>query len=82
MIDKKYLSFKALIRGFVSSWSRDNDKRRSESILYSVQDTLLSGLACMFYKSKSMLFFQERMEKLFHRNNLQTQFGYPLDRAG
>ena len=75
MIDKKHLSFKALIRGFVSSWSRDNDKRRAKSTFYSVQDTLLSGLACMFYKSKSMLFFQERMEKLFHRNNLQTQFG-------
>lgn len=29
----------------------------------------------MFYKSSTMVNFQESMEQKFHRNNLQTQFG-------
>ena len=44
-------------------------------LLYALQDAVLSGLACMFYKSPSMLAFQERMMKRFHKNNLQQHFG-------
>jgi hypothetical protein len=72
---KKPLSFKSLVRGFKDSWAGHDDKRRQKSIDYTVVDTLLSGLACMFYKSPSLLSFQERMSKKYHRNNLQTQFG-------
>lgn len=72
---KKPLSFKSLVRGFKESWTGYDDKRRQKSVDYSVADTLLSGLACMFYKSPSLLSFQDRMSKKYHRNNLQTQFG-------
>jgi hypothetical protein len=72
---QKPLSFRALVRAFKESWSGHDDKRRVNSIGYAAEDTLLSGLACMFYKSPSMLSFQERMSKKYHRNNLQTQFG-------
>ena len=72
---KKPLSFNNLIAGFKSSWQVPEDNRRAKSIEYTLLDTLLSGLACMFYKSPSLLAFQERMGKKYHRNNLQTQFG-------
>lgn len=74
MITKKHLSFKALVKGFIQSWPGQKDTRKINNTKYSLQDALLSGLACMFYKSGSMLQFQERMQKRCHRNNLQTQF--------
>ena len=72
---KKPLSFQSLVRGFKDSWAGYDDNRRQTSVTYRVEDALLSGLACMFYKSPSILSFQERMTKKYHRNNLQTQFG-------
>ena len=36
---------------------------------------MLSALACMFYKSESMLSFQRRMESRYKQSNLKTQFG-------
>ena len=49
---KKHLSFKSLIEGFISKWQEFDDKRRANSIDYTIEDTVLSGLACMFYKSE------------------------------
>lgn len=72
---KKPLSFKSLVQGVKDAWTGHDDKRRQNSIDYSVSDTIMSGLACMFYKSPSLLQFQDRMSKKYHRNNLQTQFG-------
>ena len=72
---KKHLSFNSLIEGFISKWQGFNDKRRVSSIDYTIQDTVLSGLACMFYKSGSMLSFQRRMESRYKQSNLKTQFG-------
>jgi len=35
---------------------------------------MLSGLACMYYQSPSLLEFQRRMEKKEQRNNLRSMF--------
>jgi len=72
---KKHLSLAPLIDGFKSAFDNCKDTRRNNSTSYSVLDTALSGLACMFYKSENMVNYQERMEKKYHKNNLQTQFG-------
>lgn len=72
---KKHLSFGQLIKSFTDSWDAPKDHRNPKRIDYGIQDTVLSGLACMFYKSGNMLSFQERMKKVYHRNNLQTHFG-------
>ena len=72
---KKHLSLAPLIDGFKAAFDDYKDKRRENSLNYTALDTALSGLACMFYKSESMVNFQERMEKKHHRNNFQTQFG-------
>lgn len=72
---KKHLSLKPLIDGFKQRISTIPDNRRKNSVDYSVLDTALSVLACMFYKSGSLLKFQRLMEKKLYKSNLQTQFG-------
>src|SRR5690606_10779923 len=72
---KKHLSFKPLVNGFKKAFIEYDDGRKEDSISYPALDTALSGLACMFYQSGTMVTFQERMEQKYHKNNLQTQFG-------
>jgi hypothetical protein len=74
---KKHLSLQPLIDSFKAKFADidTNDTRRQESVDYSKLDTSLAGLACMFYKSSDMVSFQERMQKKFYKNNLETQFG-------
>jgi hypothetical protein len=72
---KKHLSLKPLIEGFKKAFKSHYDKRRQKSIEYSVHDTALSVLACMFYKSRSLLRFQSLLKQRTYRNNLETQFG-------
>jgi len=72
---KKHLSLQPLIDGFKQSFSNHEDTRRKNSVNYSILDTALSGLACMFYKSGSLVNYQRNMEHKYHQNNLQTQFG-------
>lgn len=40
----------------------------------TVSDVMLSGLACMYYQSVSLLEFQRNMEKREQRNNLRSMF--------
>ena len=72
---KKHLSLAPLIAGFKASLVDYKDNRLENSTNYTALDTALSGLSCMFYKSGSMVNFQERMEKQHHKNNFQTHFG-------
>ena len=72
---KKHLSLQPLIDGFKSYISALPDNRRSKSVNYQIDDTTLSTLACMFYKSSSLLKYQRLMKKRLYRDNLQTQFG-------
>ena len=55
---KKHLSLKPLIDVFKNKIADISDIRRKSSIDYPVLDTALSVLACMFYKSGSLLKFQ------------------------
>jgi hypothetical protein len=72
---KKHLSLKPLIEGFKQTVINIPDKRRTKSVNYPVLDTALSVLACMFYKSGSLLKFQRLMKKKLYKSNLNTQFG-------
>jgi hypothetical protein len=71
---KKHLSLKSLINGFKTAIKVHNDKRRKNSTDFTIQDTALSMLACMFYKSSNMLKFQAILKKRMYKNNLETQF--------
>lgn len=71
---KKHLSLKPLIECFKKAIKVHQDKRRENSIDYKIQDTALSVLACMFYKTSSMLRFQAILKKRMYKNNLETQF--------
>ena len=72
---KKHLGLKPLIEGFKQAFKGYKDDRRESSVNYSVLDTALSTLACMFYKSGSLIHFQKNMTRKYHKNNLQTMFG-------
>ena len=60
---KKHLSFKPLVNGFKKAFIDYDDGRKEDSLRYPGLDTALSGLACMFYQSGTMVTFQERMEQ-------------------
>jgi len=75
MLTIKNLSLKSLISGFKESFIYNNDERRQNSVNYTVMDTALSVLACMFYKSSSLLKYQRMLKLKFYQNNLETQFG-------
>lgn len=68
------LSFKSLVKGFIKSVKLNSDSRKRDQTKYEILDSLLSGLAAVFYKCAGMADFQRRMEKHYHRNNLQTHF--------
>jgi hypothetical protein len=72
---KKHLSLHPLIDGFKSNISDLPDNRRAANVNYQISDAALSTLACMFYKSSSLLKYQRLMQKRQYKNNLQTQFG-------
>lgn len=72
---KKHLSLQPLIEGCKSNISNLRDSRKSSSSSYEIDETTLSILACMFYKSSSLLKYQRLMDKKLYKNNLQTQFG-------
>ena len=72
---KKHLSLKPLIDGFKQSFEGYKDARRQKSVDYSILDTALSALACMFYKSGNLITFQRNLKKRFYKSNLETQFG-------
>lgn len=71
----KHLRFSALVSEFKQQLKESKDTRRNKSCDYDLLDCLSSGLACMFYKSPSMMAYQNAMKKKCYRNNLQTQFG-------
>ncbi len=70
---KKHLSFSSLRNMISENFSLLNDKRGPNSSNNSV-DVMLSGLACMYFQSESLLEFQRNMEKKEQRNNLRSLF--------
>lgn len=70
---KKHLSFTAIRQTIAENFAMIKDSRASNSS-NTIADVMLSGLACMYYQSPSLLEFQRRMEKKEQRNNLRSMF--------
>lgn len=70
---KKHLSFTALREMVAENFTAIKDSRAANSS-NTIADVMLSGLACMYYQSPSLLEFQRRMEKKEQRNNLRSMF--------
>lgn len=71
---KKHLNFTALRRKLSEVFSRREDTRQGTKVQISLHDAVLSGFACMYFQSPSLLQFQKRMQEEQHRNNLATLF--------
>lgn len=73
MHSKKHLSFSTIRNMIANNLLKIKDMRASNNS-NSIVDVMLSGLACMYYQSPSLLEFQRRMEKKEQRNNLHSMF--------
>ncbi len=75
MKPKKHVSFGSL-RNFMSNHIQTYpDWRQENKIDYSVHDAVMSGFACMYFQSPSLLQFQKELEDREKNNNLRTLFG-------
>jgi len=75
MKPKKHLSFGSL-RNFMSKQIQGySDWRQESKSYYSVHDAAMSGFACMYFQSPSLLQFQKELEDREKNNNLRTLFG-------
>ena len=70
---KKHLSFTAIRNTVRDQFATIKDFRAVNSS-NSIVDTMLSGLACMYFQSISLLEFQRSMERREQRNNLRSMF--------
>ena len=70
---KKHLSFSSLKNMIADNFTTIKDTRAANSS-NSIVDVMLSGLACMYYQSPSLLEFQRKMETREQRNNLRSMF--------
>ena len=73
MHSKKHLSFTAIRNMIAENLATIKDTRAANSS-NTIVDVMLSGLACMYYQSPSLLEFQRKMEKKEQRNNLRSMF--------
>jgi len=73
MHSKKHLSFSAIRNMIAENLAMIKDTRAANSS-NTIVDVMLSGLACMYYQSPSLLEFQRKMEKKEQRNNLRSMF--------
>ena len=74
MKSKKYLSFTSLRKVVSTVFLALTDMRRQKSVTHTLHDSMMSGLACMFFQEPSLLQFQRSMEDARHNNNLRTMF--------
>jgi hypothetical protein len=78
---KKHVSCTAIITSIRERFETIHDPRAANSS-HTIADVMLSGLACMYFQSPSLLDFQRRMESNQRRNNLRSMFGVtniPID---
>jgi hypothetical protein len=71
---KKHLSFTSLRKMLSTCFNKIPEFRQASKIDYSIHDALMSGFACMHFQDPSLLQFQKRLEKKYHKSNLQTLF--------
>ena len=69
------LTLEALVSLLSDTFQRLPDQRHADRISFLLHDTLLSGLAMMFFQHPSLLEFQRRMKERRGRCNLETIFG-------
>lgn len=71
----KSLTLEAMISRLSETFNRMADGRAANRVSYPLHDTLMSGLALMFYQHPSLLGFQQAMKQKRGRCNLETIFG-------
>ncbi len=71
---KKHLQFSSLRKVLTEQLESIMDHRKQAQCTYSIHDTMMSAFACMYFQDPSLLHFQQRLEKKYQRNNLQTIF--------
>jgi len=71
----KSLTLEAMIGRLSETFNRMADERAADRVTYPLHDTLMSGLALMFYQHPSWLQFQRVMKQKRGRCNLETIFG-------
>jgi hypothetical protein len=75
MKPKKHLSFGSL-RHFMSNHIKEYpDWRQGNKSAYSIHDGVMSGFACMYFQSPSLLRFQRELEDKRKNNNMKALFG-------
>ena len=72
---KKGLGFNSLINEISNLFLSISDKRQQKKIKYTIRDSLMSGLAMMYFQDPSLLQFQRRMEEDSNASNLEALFG-------
>lgn len=75
MNPKKHLSFGSLRHVMSKHINQYPDWRQENKSEYSIHDSVMSGFACMYYQSPSLLQFQKELEEREKSNNLKTLFG-------
>lgn len=73
MHSKKQLSFSDIKEMIADKFANVQDTRAPDAS-NSIKDTMLSGLACMYFQSDSLLEFQRTMEGSEQRNSLCSMF--------
>jgi hypothetical protein len=71
---KKHLSFTSLRKSLSACFNKIPEYRQASKVDYSIHDALMSGFACMHFQDPSLLQFQKRLEKKWHKSNLHTLF--------
>lgn len=71
---KKHLNFTSLRKALSAHLDGLPEPRKRSNCAYSIHDTVMSAFACMYFQDPSLLHFQQRLEKKYQRNNLQTIF--------
>ncbi len=75
MKPKKHLSFGSLRNLMSNHINKYPDWRQEKKKEYNIHDAVMSGFACMYYQSPSLLQFQKELEDREKSNNLKTLFG-------
>ena len=74
MHTKKHLSFNALRKMLSRRFLEIADFRQEGKVEHGVHDVLMSGFAMMFYQDSWLLQFQQKLQEVIDKNNLQTLF--------
>ena len=74
MHTKKHLSFNALRKMLSRRFLEIPDSRQETKVEHEMHDVLMSGFAMMFYQGSWLLQFQQKLQEVIDKNNLQTLF--------